>query len=128
MALTSLNIKPPVLGSSSLSETHGPCVFCLCSPGSMRPSHVNWQKICRLDRYPHAQGGNMGKVAFGAYTRGGAKMGPCPLEQQQAPRTSRSGRKTKEWETGLTIRERSPRYGATLESGDVPPDCLGRRG
>lgn len=71
----------------------------------------------------------MGKVAFGAYTRGGAgRERPTASEGEGEsfpwlPRTSRSGRKQKQWETGLTCRERSPRYGATLEPGDVPPDC-----
>lgn len=81
----------------------------------------------------------MGKVAFGAYTRSGAgprEEGPhgpsARRERERAfpwlPRTSRSGRKQKQWETGLTCRERSPRYGATLEPGDVPPDCEARGG
>lgn len=80
----------------------------------------------------------MGKVAFGAYTRGGAgrenegPTGPARGERGRAfpwlPRTSRSGRKQKQWGTGLTCRERSPRYGATLELGDVPPDCKARGG
>lgn len=71
----------------------------------------------------------MGKVVSGAYTRGGAgkregrSHDPARNKRELplAPRASRSGRKQKEWETGLTIRERSPRYGATLEPGDVPP-------
>lgn len=80
----------------------------------------------------------MGKVAFGACTRGGAgRENEGPTAQRAAregrafpwlSRASRSGRKQKQWETGLTYRERSPRYGATLESGDVPDCKPGGRG
>lgn len=70
----------------------------------------------------------MGKVAFGAYTRGGAgreKRAPRPSAQRErrlplAPKDLPVGEKTKTVGNWADIRERSPRYGATLEPGDVP--------
>lgn len=99
----------------------------------MRPSHVNWQKICRLDRYPHCPGGKHGEGGLRrVHPRWSGTRGPHGEGEGEdfpwLPRTSRSGRKQKQWETGLTCRERSPRYGATLEPGDVPPDCEEARG
>lgn len=110
------------------------CVYTLfCSLLNMRPSHVNWQKICRLDRYPHCPGGKHGEGGLRrVHPRWSGTRGPHGEGEGEdfpwLPRTSRSGRKQKQWETGLTCRERSPRYGATLEPGDVPPDCEEARG
>lgn len=140
--LTHQSTSSPGLGfraSCSVSETHAAqrgaaansVSLCVCPCLlNMRPSHVNWQKICRLDRYPQCPRGKHGEGGlwrvhprWSGKEREGRSHDPARNKRELplAPRASRSGRKQKEWETGLTIRERSPRYGATLEPGDVPP-------
>jgi hypothetical protein len=91
-------------------------------------------------------------LSSGAYTRGGAareKRQKFELEFGRGPTTRRGAtiqsfqgslgsqgfpvgenttKKKKEWETGLTIRDRSTRYGATLEPSDGPPIVQPSRG
>lgn len=91
--LTQINLPSPGLGLGAPSARHmgrgvdggrhhpvvsvSPCLL------NMRPSHVNWQKICRLDRYPQCPGGKHGEGGLlGAYTRGGVERDPAREQRE----------------------------------------------